>query len=129
MNLLHPDLQGKVESEVKKQKEAHDRHSQFREFSEEDSMYARNYGTSPKWMKRTVRVIRSSILHEKLKNGVELRRHIDQLHKRTSLWSETDKLDISFDDFPGVISERAIVDARSPPIPRSRSIRIRKPSH
>ena len=67
----------------------------------------------------------------KLKNEVELRRYIDQLHKRTSLWSETDELDISFDDFPGVIFERVTVDVRSasPLIPGSRSTRIRKPSH
>ena len=73
----------------------------------------------------------SSILHVKLKNEVELTRYIDQLHKRTSLWSETDKLDISFDDFPGIIFERVTVDVRSAslPIPGSRSTRTRKPSH
>ena len=67
----------------------------------------------------------------KLKNEVELKRYIDQLHKRTSLWSETDELDISFDDFPGVISVIVTVDTRSAslPIPGSKSIRIRKPSH
>ena len=67
----------------------------------------------------------------KLKNEVELRQYIDQLHKRTSLWSETDELNISFDDFPGVISEIGTVDTRSasPPIPGSRSTRICKLSH
>ena len=45
----------------------------------------------------------------KLKNGVELRRPVDQLHKRTSLWSVTDESDISFDDFLGVMSKRATV--------------------
>ena len=67
----------------------------------------------------------------KLKNEVELRRYIDQLHKKTYLWSETDELEISFFDFSGVIFERDTVDVRSasPPIPGSKSIRIRKPSH
>ena len=53
-----------------------------------------------------------------MKNGVELRRYIDQLHKRTSLWSETDESDISFVHFLGVTSERAIVyvSSASPPI-------------
>ena len=109
---------------MKKQKEAHDR--------EEDTVFTRNYRTSPKWIERTVRVIMSSILHVKLKNEVKLTlKNIDQLCKRTSLWSETDKLDISFDNFPGVISEIGTVNTRSesPPIPRTRSIRIRKPSH
>ena len=64
LNLLHPDLQGKIESKVKKQKEAHDR--------EEDIVFTRNYRTSPKWIEKTVRVIRSSILYAKLKNEVKL---------------------------------------------------------
>ena len=62
----------------------------------------------------------------KLKNGVELRRHVYQLRKRTSLLYETAESDTSFDDFPGVTSERVTVDSSllSPPIPRQRTFRI-----
>ena len=131
LDLLYPDLQGKVESKVEKQKESHDRHSRFREFKEEDTVFVRNYRTGPKWREGTVCKRLGPVSYiVKFKNGVELRRHIDQLHKRTSLLSETDESDISFDDFPGVTSERAIVDASLalPPIPGPRrSTRIRKP--
>ena len=48
LDLLHPDLQGKVESKVEKQKESHDRHSRFREFKEEDTVFVRNYRNGPK---------------------------------------------------------------------------------
>ena len=37
LDLLHPDLQGKIESKVEKQKVAHDRHSRFRQFKDEDT--------------------------------------------------------------------------------------------
>ena len=46
LNLLHPYLQGKIESKVKKQKEAYDR--------EEDTVFTRNYRTTSKWIEGTV---------------------------------------------------------------------------
>ena len=122
--MLHPALQGKVESKVEKQKESHDRHSRFREFKEEDTVFVINYRTGPKWIEGTVCKRLGPVSYiVKLKNGVELRRHIDQLCKRTSLLSETDKSDISFDDFPGVTSDSPAL----PPIPGPRRSRIRKP--
>ena len=63
----------------------------------------------------------------KFKNGVELRRHLDQLCKRAYTGSETDEWDVSF---PGVTSQRAIVDASPTSLPISgprRSTRIYKP--
>ena len=115
---------------MEKQKESHDRHSRFREFKEEDTVFIRNYRTGPKWIEGTVCKRLGPVSYIlKLKNGVELRRHIVQLRKRTSLLSETDESDILFDDFPGVTFKRATVDATLalPPIPGPRkSTRIRK---
>ena len=42
---------------------------------------------------------------------LNLRRYIDKLRKRTSPRSKTDESDISFDNFPGVTSKKATVDA------------------
>ena len=95
-----------------------------------DSSKTKTLRTGPKWVEGTVCKRLGPVSYiVKLKNGVELRRHIDQLRKRISPWSETDKSNISFDDFPGVTSERATVDASpaSPPIPGPRSTSIRKP--
>ena len=50
LDLLHPDLQVKIEFKVKKQKEADDRPSRFRESIEEDTVFIRNYRTGPKWI-------------------------------------------------------------------------------
>ena len=72
LNMLHPNLQRKVESKVKKQKKAHDdRRSQFRE----DTVFARNYKASRKWIEETVSKRLGPVSYMvKLKNGVELRR-------------------------------------------------------
>ena len=86
LDLLPPDLQGKVESKVEKQKESHDRHVRFREFKEDDTVFVRYYRTDPKWIEGTVCERLWSVSYiVKVKNGVELRRHIDQLRERTSL--------------------------------------------
>ena len=84
---------------MEKQKEVCDRHSQFREFKE-DIVFARNYRTGPKQIEATVCKWLGPVSYiVKLKNGVELRRHIDQLHKRTSRVYKTDKSDILLHDF------------------------------
>ena len=86
---------------MEKQKEPHGKPSWFRLFREEDTVFARNYKTGPKWIEGTVSIRLGPVSYMvNLKNGVELKRHIDQICKRTSLWSETDESAISFDDFP-----------------------------
>ena len=61
---------------MEKQKEAHDRHSQFREFKEEDTVFVRNYRTGTKWIERTVCKRLGLVSYiVKLKNGDELRQH------------------------------------------------------
>ena len=91
-------------------------------------MFVKNYRTGSKWIEGTVCKRLGPVAYMvKFKNGVELRWHLDQLCKGAYPGSETDESDVSF---PGVTSQRAIVDASptSPPIPGPRrSTRIHKP--
>ena len=80
LDLLVPDLRARVHKEQEKQKDYHDRHSQYRELSPGQLVWARNLRDGPHWVKAVVldRLGPVSYL-VRLEGGELWRRHIDHL--------------------------------------------------
>ena len=54
LDLLHPDVSGRVQGSQARQQRAHDRHARARAFQVGDRVYERNLLGSPEWMEGTV---------------------------------------------------------------------------
>ena len=84
LDLLTPNLTGRVQHRQEKQKENHDNGKPLREFQLQDTVYAENFtGSEPKWLEGiVVEVLGSRSYKVKLTNGVIVRRHIDSIRVR-----------------------------------------------
>lgn len=64
---------------------SHNAHAVPREFSLQDTVYARNYGSGSLWVPGKVVSLRGSAMYDvQLSNKQVVRRHIDQLHSCVS---------------------------------------------
>ena len=89
LDLLHPDLQKKVENSVQRQKYSHDQHARVRpSFKEGDKVYIRNFSDGGRWIEVVVIIILGPLSYlVKLPNGIEVKRHIN--HIRNQIVSST----------------------------------------
>ena len=81
LDLLHPDLQKKVESSVQRQKYSHDQHARVRpSFKVGDKVYIRNFSDGGRWIKAIVIKILGPLSYLVIiANGIEVKRHIDHM--------------------------------------------------
>ena len=85
LDLLHPNLMGKVQKRQLKMKEHHDNNFSGRQLSVGDHVSARNFGHGPKWVSGTVTKVNGPLSYEvQLTHGQIVRRHVDHLMKRVA---------------------------------------------
>lgn len=84
LDLLHPDLSGKVESKQWTQKLAHDTTKSDRKFKEGDSVYAEDFSaTTEKWIPGVIQKVTGPLsYHIQLGDGRVIRRHVDSVRSR-----------------------------------------------
>lgn len=86
LDLLHPDLSGKVEGKQWKQKLAHDTSRTDRKFQEGDGVYAEDFSsTTEKWVPGIVQKVTGPLsYHIQLSDGRVIRRHVDNVRSRST---------------------------------------------
>ena len=136
-DLLHPDIQEKVET---KQTKIPQPHQKIRTFSIGDKLYAKNYSGSPTWIPVTVVKVTGPVsYHVETENGIVIRRHTDQLRLRytklpefhSELQDFSNEILDDIDDFP--VSKapqfppsQAAPDIHAAPQPLRRSTRDKR---
>ena len=127
LDLLHPDLQSKVKSNIARQKEAHDRNTKLRQMEIGNRVYVRSFKKGPYWVEGEIYKELGPLSYlVKLTNGNILKRHVDHLRLcTTNPPSEEKESDNIFDNcsFNTVENEQQL---NSEPTVR-KSQRIRKP--
>ena len=86
LDLLHPDLPGKVEGKQWKQKLSHDTSRTDRKFQEGDEVYAEDFSASnEKWIPGVIQKVTGPLsYHIQLSDGRVIRRHVDSVRSRSS---------------------------------------------
>ena len=81
LDLLHSDLQKKVENSVQRQKYSHDQHARVRpSFKEGDKVYIVNFNDGGRWIEGIViKILGPLSFLVKTSNGIEVKRHIDHM--------------------------------------------------
>ena len=83
LDLLHPDVSGRVQESQARQQRAHDSHSRARAFQVGDRVYARNFLGSPVWMEGTILDKTGPVSFRiRLSDGCIWKRHIDHVRIR-----------------------------------------------
>ena len=83
LDQLRPSLEKTARQSQDRQKKNHDKRSRSRVFTQNQPVYARNYGPGEKWLPGVVVKLEGSVLvHVRLTDGRIVRRHLDQLHPR-----------------------------------------------
>lgn len=83
LDLVQPDVRGKVRGNQWKQKEYHDKRARERSFSEGDAVYTRNFSYGPAWLPGTVEKLTGPVsCTVLLGNRRVVKRHIDQVRCR-----------------------------------------------
>ena len=83
LDLLKPDIHKRVEEKQAKQKEAHDTSARFREFSQGDKVFVRNFGQGERWLHGEVAEVTGPVSYRIRMAGGNLRRcHHHQLRSR-----------------------------------------------
>ena len=62
-DLLHPNLQSKVQKKQERMKETRDAHATERQFKEGDTIYLKNFGSGPKLLSRLISRVTGPVLH------------------------------------------------------------------
>ncbi|KAK3746542.1 hypothetical protein QZH41_005600 [Actinostola sp. cb2023] len=89
LDLLHPNLQGKIHVKQMKMKQLHDQHAKLREFSTGDPVYMKNFGPGPHWIPAVVQEVTGPLSYTVLLgDGRIQRRHVD--HLRTKWETQAD---------------------------------------
>ena len=98
LDLVQPNLSNQVELKQEAQKQYHDRHAKSRVFELGNKVFVKNPSSGPPWLSGHIIQIRGPVSYTvKLSNGRIMRKHIDQIRKRTvTLYKPKDE---SFDDF------------------------------
>ncbi|KAK3743868.1 hypothetical protein QZH41_016473 [Actinostola sp. cb2023] len=83
LDLLHPNLQGKIHVKQMKMKQLHDQHVKLREFSTGDPVYMKNFGPGPHWIPAVVQEVTGPLSYTVLLgDGRIQRRHVDHLRAK-----------------------------------------------
>ena len=92
LDLVFPDIAGRVQHRQEKQKVNHDNEKPLREFQVSDSVYVQNFiGWGPRWLEGTVvKIMGSRSYSVELKNGMVVRRHIDSIRSRVETDNPSD---------------------------------------
>ncbi|KAL2089390.1 hypothetical protein ACEWY4_014078 [Coilia grayii] len=86
LDLIHPDFKNSVHNKQEKQKHYHDIHARARVLGEGDLVYTRNFGSGPAWVPGSITEKTGPVSYKvTLGNGQVVRRHIDQVHGRSSI--------------------------------------------
>ena len=127
LDLLKPDISGRVEHKQQMQKSAHDRHAKTRYFAEGDEVYARNFRQYPPWLAGKIVKTTGPLSFEiELSGGRVVRRHQDHIRERlasagtldaNSFDGFTDTLDVDSTNAPtrNLPEATVIVPRRNPP--------------
>ena len=111
LDLLKPDIGGRVRDHQGQQKARHDRHSRSREFDVGEHVWTRNLREGPRWMSGTI-VDRLGPLSYmiRLPNGDLWRRHVDHLRQGVCSSTELTELpeDTISDEFVAVPTSPAV---------------------
>ena len=83
LDLMHPNLHGKVQVKQQEMKNRHDKHAKHREFHVGDLVRVRNYSRGPKWVPGVVIVAGPVFEVELSYDGRIVRRHLNQMLPRT----------------------------------------------
>ena len=98
LDLVVPDVAKQVQHAQITQKNNHDLHSKERQFSPTDQVMVRDYASTPRWMSGQVIAVSSPVSYQvTLANGMQWRRHQDQLHKVTHMTEVQAELDMDFE--------------------------------
>ena len=92
LDLLRPDIDKKAQQDTDRQSRAYDSRAPNRQFAVQDTVYARNYGSGPRWVPGSIVSCQGTAMYVvKLLDNREIVRHVDQLPPRLcSGDSETD---------------------------------------
>ena len=85
LDILHPDLSGKVEDKQWKQKLAHDNQKAPRTFEEGDPVFAEDFtASSEKWLPGVIQKVTGPLSYRiQLADGRVVRRHVDNMRARS----------------------------------------------
>lgn len=83
LDLLHPDLQSRVQHKQWKQKEQHDQHAKGRSLQGGAPVYTKNFSFGPTWIPGTVEQVTGPVsCTVLLGSGQRVRRHVDHVRHR-----------------------------------------------
>lgn len=105
LDLLVPNINGRVERQQLKQKLNHDRPCRFTQFVKGETVYAQKFGTGQRWMPAVIQEVTGPVSFlVKLTDGQLIRRHQDHLRKRApdEGHDENPVPDISVDVSPSI---------------------------
>ena len=127
LDVVRPDLSKTVPQHQESQKHSHDDHAKVRSFEVGDSVFVLNFSPQhpqPKWLFGQIREILGPVSYTvELHDQRVVHRHVDHIRLRTStepstsLISESDIADDSFDDFSIPLS-RQLSPTSAPPLRR-----------
>ena len=125
LDLLSPSVQDRLERQQRKQQEQNDKHSQFRELSTKQPVWARNFRDGPRWVQGVVadRVGPLSYLVH-LPDGNLWWRHIDHLREGREIAQSS----IHGDDQPQPPDPDS-VETGDPPLPLTTEVPVPTPSN
>ena len=130
LDQIRPDIASRVQRNVDRQKEVHDRRARDRTFSVGDPVLLRNFANGPVWLTGIVHCVRGPLTYDvQLANGRVMRRHIEHLRHRVGSADSADGNDADdYLDLP--LPEESGRPGASPlitPVPLRRSARPRHP--
>ena len=125
LDLLHPDLQAKVQSNIARQKEVHNRNTKPRQMQIENRVYVRSFKKGLYWVEEEIYKELGPLSYlVKLTNGNILKRHVDHLRLcTTNPPYEEKESDTIFDNCPFNTWENEQQLSPKPTIRRSQRIR------
>ena len=90
LDLLKPDIAGRIRASQARQKTGHDRRSKQRTFAPDDLVFVRNFSGGPTWLPGTVIATHGPLSFEvRLSDNRVVRRHIDHVRSRTVVTGES----------------------------------------
>ncbi len=82
LDLVYPDLEGKVRKQQTLQKAAHDQHTKPRSVTQGDPVFVSNFGQGPKWLPGRSLQASETVVDVALSDGRQVRRHADHVRRR-----------------------------------------------
>lgn len=126
LDLLRPDLASRVASSQAKQKFYKDKDSRTRSYQVGDKVYAKSFKAGPSWLSGDLVSVagpRSFVV--RLSDGVEVRRHVDQIRTRSADATVSSNEDLDCDLSPCPNRDETNIST-SPPEPTALQPEIRR---